>query len=115
MIHKIVRFSKFKLHREKLDWKKSFKRNETFEELSIHRFIGFGREMFSAMWHWAAQDRFNQIIFLRVDVEKFSLGNIGLGDTTRRLTFERLRPAHPVPTVHIILVVKLDDSTASRG
>ena len=62
---KILNFSLFinspqlsdleKFHREKLR-KNSFKRNEAFEKFFNNWFVGFGREMFSAMWNWTAQD-----------------------------------------------------------
>ena len=42
--------------------KNYFKRNETFEKFFINRFIGFGREMFSAMWNWTAQEYFTNNI-----------------------------------------------------
>ena len=50
-----------KFHREKLR-KNYFKRNETFEKFFINRFVGFGREMFSAMWNWTAQEYFTNNI-----------------------------------------------------
>ena len=52
-----------KFHREKLR-KNSFKRNEAFEKFFTNWFIGFGREMFSAMWNWTAQDYFTKIFIL---------------------------------------------------
>ena len=50
-----------KIHREKLR-KNYFKRNETFEKFFINRFVGFGGEMFSAMWNWTAQEYFTNNI-----------------------------------------------------